>query len=215
MVYILSLKAAFVEVPKTASRSVCEVIHDHYGNESGALEAHHATLAQYFKKYPDLEYGVCVFREPFCRLTSALNFMYAMNSGIGSDCKDKTLFLTDCLGRLSASITSKQYDESILWLYPQYSFLSAHAPVYFFPISNLQAVCAFLGINKTVPRKNVSLQIFSPEEVLAVFSHDFIRHVYDVDFVMWDKISTCASDAFFVLDAKVLIDTIKNEGTTQ
>jgi hypothetical protein len=137
--------------------------------------------------------------------------MYQMTDPLSPYRADKTGFLENCRDRLMTAIQSKKYDETVLWAYPQYSFLGADVPLYIFDIGYAQGVCKFLGIDATLPRNNVSLRSIDLAEMHKVFTPEIVRSIYYVDFQMWDRVQSSTQTPFFVKSAKQCIEQIKNE----
>jgi hypothetical protein len=209
MVYIPHIKAAFVEVPKTASRSVCSVLMEKLSLESGVGISHHATFPQYVKKYPDAEFGICVVREPQERLLSALNFMLGRESENNLPASERKTFLEKYFAAFTAALSSKEYDGNLVWLYPQYSFLSASAPLHVFTIDKIYDLLVSIGVDAEPPSLNVSRKQVTMEEVLEVFENGFIEKVYKVDFDLWELAASSENNPFVIPDAKGLIDRLK------
>lgn len=207
MVYIPGRCIAFVELPKTASRSFFSAIGScNLIPNSKLPDAPHATFKQYCEKYDGLVKGITVIRDPIAKLISAVNFL---------SFQDKFYKNNNSLKLIKSSfekcLNENKFDISAIWLYPQYSFLLAEKPLDIFTLNSKDLFFRELGINPSLEHTNSSKKIFSKNEIIDVFGTGFIENVYAIDFKMWDMIKCSKDEVIRVENARDFILSLKGK----
>jgi hypothetical protein len=189
--YIPYKKAAVVEIPKCASRSLKTVISSVFSVSSAG---NHATLTQYKKAHPELSFGYAVIRNPLERLKSAVQ-----HSSYHSYPKKGISEIKYDLAALSRGDDQRL---SNIILYPQYSFLMCSAPVRIYSMAAIPNLLSDLGINLAAPVEGLAEVDLPLEEILAVFGEDFVNNFYSIDFAAYKGLSSCAGGVMEVDDAR-------------
>lgn len=201
MTYIHSKNIAVIEIPKTASRSLRSSIRDNL-KVSDAGYVPHLTLQQYLNAYPDLRMGVTLIRDPIKRLISAVNFMLGHKVvSMRSPAYDKSV-LDEAFEKFNSALQSKKFNNELIYLYPQYSFLLADVPLEIFTIESSGKLLESIGVYSSLPFENKSSMMFSEAQIFESFPLDFIRKAYSIDFALWDMLNSSEERVLRVENAR-------------
>ena len=208
MAYIILKKIAFVEIPKVASQFVRLALQNTFSKEFVFLGEPHICLHQYQRLFPDINHGVCIFRDPRDRLVSAINFLYGLGVS-GQPSRSQEYFLSDLKDSFDSSIASKRCHPGVICLYPQYSFVNADLPLNIFSLDRIDLACQHLGASFQDKKINESRAVFSWDDVSTVFNEEWVMRTYAIDFLIWHMVHSSKIGHFFSDSASGTIASVR------